>query len=180
VKKVLAVVVAALATLTLALPASAVHTEVRDGDDTPGKLDLRRVEMRQGPPRKWVLKTHGGFHAGEIFDKGYLLVYFDTFGTKRFDYYVLLRPTRSRIKGSLWKDAKSPNNDVFLSNTRVRKPNKRTVSTTVPFRKMRTPDGRLTYRWHARTIYTGPKCRRVCIDRAPDNSSIHEPYVPTP
>ena len=177
--KVLAAAVAVFAAVALAPPASAVHTDVRDTEDTKGKLDLRRVEMRQGPPRKWVLKTHDNFEAETIFDKGYLLVYFDTFGTERFDYYVLLRPTRTKIKGSLWKDAKSPNNDVFLSHTRVRKPNNRTVTTTVPFRKMRTPDEQMTYRWHARSIYSGRNCRRVCIDRAPDIGSITEPYFPT-
>ena len=176
-KKVLAMAMVIPALLTLASPVSATHSNVRDDNDVSGRLDIRRVDMLQGLPREWVLKTHKGFTAKRVFDKGYLLVYFDTFGDERFDYYVLLRPTRAKFKGELYKDARNGNNDVLLGQTDLRKPNRRTVTTTVPFRKMRTPDGRLTYRWHARTIYTGPKCKRVCIDRAPEDRSVTEPYL---
>ena len=171
-----ALVVASLSALSP--PASATHQNVRDGQDTRGKLDLRRVEMKRGTPRKWVIKTHEAYRANRIFDKGYLLVYFDTFGTERADYYVLLQPTRSKIKGFLWKDRKPGNDDTRLAGTRVRRANKRSITTSAPFRKMRTPG--LTYRWHVRTIYTGKNCKRVCIDKAPDNRWITEPYVQPP
>lgn len=159
-------------------PASATHQAVRDRQDTRGKLDLRRVEMKPGLPRKWVLKTHEAYRAGRIFDKGYLLVYFDTFGTDRADYYVLLQPSRTKIKGALWKDRKPGNADRRLAPTRVRRANKRSITTSVPFRKMRTPG--VAYRWHVRTIYIGKSCKRVCIDKAPDHRWITEPYVQPP
>ncbi|MDQ4142848.1 MAG: hypothetical protein M3198_03735 [Actinomycetota bacterium] len=176
-RKVVAGVVA-LAALTLLMPsASARHVDVRDPNDVEGRLDIRRVDMRQGPPRKWVIKTYEGFHSDRIFDRGYLLVYFDTFGSHRADYYVLLRPTRDKIKGNLWRDAKEGENDFMISSTRVRRANRRTISTTVPFKKMRTPKDRVNYRWHVRTIYSGPNCRRICIDRAPETRWVIEPYV---
>ena len=179
-KKVIAGVIALAAMMTLTPSASAIHADVRDENDVDGRLDIRRVEMRQGPPRKWLIKTYRSFRADRIFDKGYLLVYLDTFGSRRPDYYVLLRPTRERIRGNLWRDAKGGNNDFMISATRVRRPNRRTISTTVPFRKMRTPDHRLNYHWHVRTIYSSPGCRRICIDRAPENRAVTEPYLQPP
>lgn len=177
-KKVLAAALVVVSLAALSQPASAVHQAVRDPQDTSGKLDLRRVEMKPGLPRRWVLKTHEAFRANRIFDKGYLLVYFDTFGTERADYYVLLQPTRKKLKGFLWKDKKPGNDDRRLGPTRVRRANKRSITTSAPFSKMRTPG--LTYRWHVRTIYTGRNCKRVCIDKAPDNRWVTEPYSQPP
>ena len=172
--------VSALAALALFAPTSvAEHVRVRDRDDVDGRLDLRAVEMRNGQPRRWILKTHKAFSANRIFDRGYLFVYFDTYGKKRFDYYVLLRPERTKIVGALFKDRRVEN-DKKLASTKVRKSGKRAIVTTVPFRYMRHPDTAIRYRWHARTIYTGRKCHRVCIDRAPNARSIEEPYVPLP
>ena len=169
-----------LSGLMLLAPASlAEHSEVRDRDDVDGRLDLRAVEMRNGPPRRWILETYGAFSANSIFDRGYLLVYLDTYGTDRFDYYVLLRPKRSKVVGVLFKDRKEAS-DQKLSRTKVHKPSKRSIITTVPFREMRRPDAALTYRWHARTIYTGRGCRRVCIDRAPDARAVEEPFATLP
>ena len=176
-KRGVGLAIATAALVGLVAPATATHVVVRDRNDVDGRLDLRAVEVHRGPPRRWTFKTHKAFNARRIFDKGYLLVYFDTYGTKRFDYYVLLRPTRHKIKGDLWKDRKQ-SNDEIIAGTRVGKPGKRKVTTTVPLRKMRQGRARLTYRWHARTIYVGRRCKRVCIDRAPQARSITEPFVP--
>lgn len=165
------------AVLGLAPSSLAEHVNVRDGNDVDGRLDLRAVEMREGPPRRWILKTHKAFSPNRIFDRGYLLVYFDTYGTKRFDYYVLLRPKRHKVVGELFKDRKQAR-DEMLATTKVRKPGKRSIVTTVPFREMRKPQTALTYRWHARTIYSSRSCKRVCIDRAPNARSIEEPFIP--
>ncbi|MDQ4095206.1 MAG: hypothetical protein M3174_03245 [Actinomycetota bacterium] len=145
-KKVLAVALVVASLPALLQPASATHQPFRDAQDTRGKLDLRRVEMKRGLPRRWIIKTHEAYRANRIFDKGYLLVYFDTFGTDRADYYVLLQPTRSKIKGFLWKDRKPGNDDRRLAPTRVRRANKRSITTSAPFRKMRTPF--FIYVWH--------------------------------
>lgn len=170
----------AFGALVVCVPSAvAEHARIQDGDDVDGRLDLRAVEMREGQPRRWILKTHKAFSARRIFDRGYLLVYFDTYGSKRFDYYVLLRPYWSDIIGELYKDRRE-SNDELLAETKVRKPGKRAIVTTVPFRYMRQPETAVTYRWHARTLYTGRGCRRVCIDRAPDGRSVEEPFDPLP
>ena len=176
-KRLLVLGLALGAVISLAPSSLAEHSNVRDRNDVQGRLDLRAVDMRDGPPRRWILKTHKAFSANRIFDRGYLLVYFDTYGTKRFDYYVLLRPNRHKIVGELFKDRKDAK-DEQLATTKVRKPGKRSVVTTVPFREMRKGEAALTYRWHARTLYSGRGCRRVCIDRAPNARSVEEPFLP--
>lgn len=165
--------------LVLALPAFASHQDVTDDNDVDGRLDIRRVEMEEGPPRKWTITTYKGYKPEEIFDKGYLLVYFDIRGDERFDYYLLLRPVWDKIRGNLWKDYEEAN-DEMVGHSRVRKPTGRTITATVPFKKMKIPKKQVDYRWHARTIFAGPNCRRVCIDRAPDVGSVTELLVPAP
>lgn len=177
-RRVIAASLTAATLLALAPSAGANHTVVKDNDDTPGRLDVRRVEVVGSQPRKWVIKTHNAWRVRGIFDKGYLLVYLDTFGGNRFDYYVLLRPERKKMKGGVWRDVKN-GNDFPVAPTKVNRPNQRTVRTTVPFRKLRVPDTQLDYRWHVRTIYAKRGCyRAVCMDRAPQFKSILEPLIP--
>lgn len=163
--------------LVLALPALASHQDVSDDNDVDGRLDIRRVKMREGSPRKWIITTYKGYKAEDIFDKGYMLVYFDVRGDKRFDYYLLLRPVWDKIRGNLWKDYKEAN-DEMVGHSRVRKRSNRTITATVPFKKMKIPNSRVDYRWHARALFAGPNCRRVCIDRAPDVGSVTDLLVP--
>lgn len=163
----------------LTLPALASHQDVSDGNDVDGRLDVRNVEMEEGPPRKWSITTYKGYKPEEIFDKGYMLVYFDIRGDERFDYYLLLRPVWDEIRGNLWKDYKKANDEI-IGHSRVRKPNNRTITATVPFKKMKIPNNAIDYRWHVRALFAGPNCRRVCIDRAPDVGSVTELLVPAP
>ena len=173
------VVLTACVVLALSLPALASHEIVRDDNDTKGRLDIRRVVMEEGTPRTWSITTYRGYKTEDIFDKGYLLVYFDVRQDTRFDYYLLLRPTFDKIKGNLWRDYEEAN-DQIVGQSRVRKTNNRTIAATVPFKRMMIPESRLEYRWQARTIVSGPTCHRVCIDRAPDVGAVTELLVPDP
>ena len=163
--------------LFMALPAVASHEAVKDKEDVDGKLDIRRVEMTDGPPREWFITTYKGHRAEKIFDKGYFLVYFDVRKDERFDYYLLLRPKWNTIKGDLWRDYKEANDEI-VGHSRVRHPSNRTIRASVPFRKMLVPKNRLEYRWQARTIFTGRNCRRVCLDKAPDVGAVNELFIP--
>jgi hypothetical protein len=163
--------------LLMGLPALASHEDVKDEEDVDGRLDIRRVEMEDGPPRDWFITTYKGHRADRIFDKGYFLVYFDVRKDERFDYYLLLRPTFDKIKGNLWRDYKEAN-DKIVGQSRVRHPSNKTIRASVPFRKMMIPENRLDYRWQARTIFSGKTCRRICIDKAPDVGAVTELFVP--
>ena len=173
------VVFIACVVAALSLPALASHEVVKDDDDVKGRLDIRRVVMEEDQPRVWNIMTYRGYKPEAIFDKGYLLVYFDVRQDPRFDYYLLLRARFDEIKGNLWRDYREAN-DVIVGQSRVRKTNNRTVTATVPFKRMLIPKSRLEYRWQARTLSSGPKCRRVCIDKAPDNRAVTELLVPKP
>ncbi len=158
--------------------AVANHVVVRDRDDTPGRLDVRRAEPTGVSPHKMTIKTHNAWGVNDIFDRGYLLVYLDTFGGNRFDYFILLRPERGNMRGNVWRDVKN-GNDRQIARTKVGRANRRTIRTTVPLRKMRIPATQVDYRWHVRTIYAKRGCyRAVCIDRAPNSESVVEPLVP--
>jgi hypothetical protein len=177
VKRFVSLSVVAIVMLVM-LPASATHEVVQDSNDVKGHLDLRRIEMKEGP-RRWLISVRRGFNADHIYDKGYFLIYLDTFGDDRFDYYVLLRSVRDRIKGDLWRD-KQKKNDEVVASTRVWRRNDKTVVTTVPFGKIRHPKSKLDYRWHVRTLWSGPTCREICIDRAPNGRSVTELFVQPP
>ena len=161
----------------LSLPAFASHEPVRDPNDVKGRLDIRRVTMEEGQPRTWNITTFRGYKPENIFDKGYLLVYFDVRQDERYDYYLLLRSERDRIKGNLWRDYREAN-DQIVGQSRVRMTNNRTISATVKFTRMLIPESRLDYRWEARTLVSGPSCRQVCIDKAPNKGGVTELLVP--
>jgi hypothetical protein len=154
------------------------HVVARDGNDTGGSLDVGNAKVRGRQPHKMFVSTRKGWTARKIFDRGYFLVYLDTFGNERFDYYILIRAERKRLKGSLWRDLRVKS-DKFVSRTKVRKPRRRTVRTGLPFNEMKTRARRWSYRWLVRTLYTGPgACRNVCIDRVPNNRAVVEPFAP--
>lgn len=151
---------------------------VSDANDTPGKLDVRRVKVVRNSPLRWVIKTYNPWSVRELYDRGYFLVYLDTFGSDRFDYYVLIKSLKTRLKGNVWRDARK-GNDFSVARTKVDRVGPYTVSTTVPFRKLRVPKTQVDYRWNVRTIYSKRSCwRAVCLDRAPQFESVVEPLIP--
>lgn len=159
--------------------ASATHQVVRDPNDTRGKLDIRRVKIGGQRANRWQITTDRGWSVRGIFDRGYFLVHFDTFGDDDYDYYVLLRSDRRHMQGSLWRD-RQRSRDELIGTADVRRPNRRTVKATVPMRKMRFPEAAVNYRWHARTLFIRKGClKKVCIDRAPNRGAVLEPLVPT-
>ena len=177
-RRAIAASVTAATLFALVPQAAAHHMVVRDGDDTPGRLDVRRVEVVGSSPRSWVIKTYQTWGARGIYDKGYLLIYLDTFGGDRFDYYVLIQSLKKKLKGSVWRDLRTAN-DFVVGPTTINRANRRTVRTTVPFRKLRMGKTRVDYRWHVRTLYSKRSCwKAVCIDRAPHGGPVVEPLIP--
>ncbi|MDQ3955183.1 MAG: hypothetical protein M3285_06515 [Actinomycetota bacterium] len=177
-RRAIAASLTAATLFSFAPQAAAHHMIVRDQEDTPGRLDVRRVEVVGSSPRSWIIKTYRTWGARGIYDKGYLLIYLDTFGGNRFDYYVLIQSLKRKLKGSVWRDLKNAN-DFVVGPTKINRSNRRTVRTTVPFRKLRVPDTQADYRWHVRTIYLKRSCwKAVCMDRAPQGGSVVEPLIP--
>ena len=178
--KRLLVLAVAVVLASTALIASATHQEVRDPNDTRGKLDIRRVEIVGDAANRWVITTDRGWAVRRIFDRGFFLIHFDTFGDDHYDYYVLLRSDRLHMEGTLWRDPKN-SRDRQIGTAEVSRPNRRSVKVTVPLRRMRFPDAAVNYRWHARTLFIRKGClKKVCIDRAPNRGAVVEPMLPAP
>jgi hypothetical protein len=158
--------------LALAAPIAvwAQSEDLVDGNDTRGLMDAKRVEFRTGERPRWTFITFARWDAARVWDRGFLLVNLDSFGDARFDYYALVRSDGHRLLGDLWRDRRKKD-DFRIAKLRVFRRNKRSVTVRVRLAKLRTSDRRPYYRWVAKTLMVGGKCRTVCIDRIPDDGS---------
>lgn len=155
--------------------ARANHQDSKDGNDVQGMLDIRQVQTF-GPNKNpgWKIITFSRMTAKEMRDTGFFMVYLDTFGDSRFDYYALVSSNGSKMQGTLWRDPANKR-DRRVSQLSVYRSDKRSVSLRVPLSKMNTGGKkRIVYRWFVKTLFTGDNCRRVCIDRAPNNDALIE------
>jgi hypothetical protein len=166
----------AAAALLLVPSAAAARTVVRDPNDSPGLLDVRRVSRFGARPPVWKISTARRWSAARVQDRGYLLVFFDTFGDDRSDYYALVRSNGREMKARLMRDPRRARDRRIAYLTAWRR-DKRSVSVRVPLRRMTTP--RRWFVWRVETLLTGPRCKRVCFDVAPP-SGRREPLPGAP
>ncbi len=177
--------IAALAVAVgLALPviAMARGPSLRDPNDTHGPLDVRRVFQAGKKRPTWRVRTGPRWRAKRLYERGFTLVYLDTFGEPRADYYALIRSNGKRMRGSLHRDRTAPKPDRRISGLMVWRRDRRSVSVRVPLRKVFVPSRRDSFRWHVRTVTISRRCRSAaCLDRAPDRGAIERPLEePTP
>jgi hypothetical protein len=168
---VVLVVAASLSTIL----ARANHQNEKDRNDVQGLLDIRRVETfgRNKKPG-WKIMTFSSMTAKALRDTGFFMVYLDTFGNSRFDYYALVSSKGSKMQGTLWRDPENKR-DRRVGFFRVWRRNQRSVSLEIPLSKLNTGGAkRIDYRWFVKTLFTGDNCRRVCIDRAPNSDALVE------
>lgn len=170
-RKLIALVVG-VTVLTPAL-ASAHHVTVRDADDVRGILDVKRVDgfgRRFNPG--WTITTFQRWSNRRIWDRGYFVIYLDTFGDAAWDYYALVRSTGDSLEALLFRDRVVKRDYVIRRLTKWR-PNSRSVSVRVPFSAIRFPETRTYYKWRVKTLDNDP-CPRVCIDNVPDRRRVRE------
>ncbi len=164
----------ALAVLLSALPyAGATHTAVPDPADTRGALDLSRVRMVGNEEPRWIISTYETWSIAGLRDTGFFVIEIDTFGTSYGDYFVLVRSTGDRLVASLWRDHRN-RSDKRIRTLRMSRPTAASIRVRVPLKRLNFGD-RTSYRWRVTTMWTGPSCRRVCLDHAPDTGGINEP-----
>lgn len=165
--------VALVAALLTSLLASARHVDVRDPNDTRGALDIKRVAMADGRTAKWRIRTWQSWKVAELWDAGFFLVYLDTFGGSRADYYALVRAAGREMVGALYRDREGKR-DIKIRSLRARHPAPRLVDVSVPMGKVRRRGSRV-FRWYTLTLFSNKRCKRFCFDRAPNNGWISEP-----
>ncbi|MFN2488327.1 MAG: hypothetical protein ABR529_01000 [Actinomycetota bacterium] len=181
-RRALAVSFVAAVVLAPPLLASAHPVSVRDGNDAKGRFDIRRVKKFGTDKPGWRVIVRQRWRAREVVDHGYLLTYLDTFGTSRYDYYALIRSDGRRMKGALLRD-RARKNDYRVSSLKVWRRDRRSVSMRIPLRRVKTTNKRDHYNWAVQSVYTSPRCKRVCFDRAPNDGGVEEPLgqpAPTP
>ena len=155
------------------------HVDLNDANDTRGPLDVRGVSVGPGDAPRWSISTWGRWRAAEIWDTGFFVIKFDTFGDSHHDYYALVRSSGSRLVGSLHRDFVE-RRDRELRDLRVARPDRRSVRVKVPYRAMRFSQPG-TYRWVVNSTFTSSRCgKAACLDRAPDEGAIDEPREPVP
>ncbi len=157
--------------------ANATHLpRVVDPDDVRGLLDLQGVEVNGEEATRWKITTYPYWRASRIWDRGYFLVSFDTFGERRFDYYALVRSDGYRLLGELYRDRRTKP-DYSMGSLDVWRPNRRSLKVKVPLARLNIPARRESYRWQVRSLFSGSKCPRVCIDQVPDRGAVREPLI---
>jgi hypothetical protein len=167
-------VIAAVAPQGLGARAAALA----DDDDARGALDVRVVTkvFRRRPV--WRVTTHDPWRAPRLRDRGYLLVYLDTFGGARFDYYALVRAAERGLRGLMWLDRRRPRSDRRVAYLPVWRRDRRSLTLRLPLPRLTVGRKRDSYRWYVQTVMTSGGCRRACFDRAPDSGAVTEELAP--
>ncbi|HYZ47062.1 MAG TPA: hypothetical protein VE712_05295 [Actinomycetota bacterium] len=172
---VAAVVVASLVVLS---PAAHARLALRDPNDTRGPLDVREVHHVGDRRPIWRIRTGPRWTARRLFDRGYLLVHLDTFGSRRGDYYALVLSNGRRMRGILFRDRLRPRRDRKLSSLGVWRRDRNSVSVRIPMRKVFVPKNSESYGWFVRTLWIKRRCpKSTCIDRAPFEGAVQQPLA---
>jgi hypothetical protein len=148
---------------------------VTDPHDVLGRMDVRRVRLdtATGTP-EWTVVTFASWTIHEIWDHGFVIVYLDTKGSSRADYYALIRSSGRVLDGWLWRRPRTEP-DVRLRSLRVTKGSGIGVSVWIPTAALTFGVDRASYGWWVQTLWIGDRCRRTCIDRAPDTGAVVQP-----
>jgi hypothetical protein len=176
-KRWISVLIAAASLAALvALPTTAWahHQDLRDPDDVRGRFDIRRVDhWGRHVGGGWELSTFRKWHPRVVWDAGFFIINVDTFGTSRYDYYVMVRSHGRGMEALLFRD-RVEKRDRILRKLAVWRPDAKSVRFRFPWNDVYLPEHRSVYRWNAQSLLTSDACPSVCIDTAPNNQ---EPVV---
>ena len=150
---------------------SCMGTSPPDENDTHGFLDVKHIDsfLDTNEP-VWRVITISRWSVFRMWDRGFVLVYLDTFGGPLHDYYALIRSVGTRLRATLYR------NGHRLGSLPVWRRNSRSVSIRVPFDRLLVEADRGFYRW--RVVTLTDRCRNTCFDRIPDDGAMVEPLQP--
>jgi hypothetical protein len=166
--------VAAATLAVFSAAASAHHSDLADPNDVRGTLDVQTVKLdHEGGPPEWTVITFSRWKPLALWDRGSFLVWLDTSGDENAEYYAFVRSTGTDLEGSLWFDARH-GADKRIRPLAVRRKSPDGVSIAIPLNKLDFGKWRTSYTWYVQTLFIGDRCRRTCIDRAPDEGAIEQ------
>jgi hypothetical protein len=174
VKATTGVLAALLGALLIAAQADASHLTVNDPNDAKGLLDIRLVESGGQQTVTFRVETRARRTTRSLFERGFVLIQFDTRFGDGPDYFAVLRSNGRRMVGTLFRDYEKQRDRAISGLTAWRR-SRSSFSVTVPLMSMAFGRDREEYRWRAQTLFSGPNCRRVCFDFAPNKSWVLEP-----
>jgi hypothetical protein len=149
---------------------SCVDPSPGDENDTHGFLDVKQVDsFLETEEPVWKVVTMSRWSAFKMWDRGFVVVYLDTFGAELPDYYALIRSVGTRLRGTLFR------NSHKVARLEVWRRNARSVSIRIPMEKLTLGERRGFFRW--RVVTLTDRCRRICFDRIPDEGALVHPLV---
>jgi hypothetical protein len=166
------VIVAAAAVL-----AADGRTSYPDGNDTRGVLDVEVVHYDKVPaePQSWTVVTIARWGIGQLWDSGYITVWFDTEGAEAPDHYALVRSTGRRLEGVLMRISRQAGGrDRVVATLKVWRKTNDGVSVRIPLAFLDVGPFRESYRWWVVTSLTTGKCPATCLDRVPNRGAVEQ------
>jgi hypothetical protein len=174
VKATTGLLAAMLGALLIAAQADASHVTVEDANDARGLLDIRLVKTGGHETVTFRVETRARRTTRSLFERGFVLVQFDTRYGENIDYFALVRSNGRRMVGTLFRDYQKQR-DRAISALAAWRRNRSSVSVRISMTSMAFGRNREEYRWRVQTLFSGPSCRRVCFDFAPNRSWVLEP-----
>ena len=161
-----------LAGLLTAGPAAAHKYTKVDGNDSPGKLDLRAVSVSHtATGLVHTFRTYGPWTAKSLGADSFFLIQIDKNKDRRYERCAFIFYS-NRLRGSLTNCRA-----VFIQFLPVVKLSGTAAKITIPKSLIGT-----VYWWAGASRWDGPTpCRRGCIDFAPNNfpDILHDMVLPT-
>jgi hypothetical protein len=173
----LALTAAALLALVGAEAARAGTSTVQDGNDRPGRLDIRSVSQGHSGAKvthtirtfgRWPNSLLGAQHSNA------LVILISTDSDAALERFVLIISEQGRMVAGVFRG-----NGGLLGQANVSRPDRRSVRVSFSKSRLGNPPG---YRWQAFSSFQAPgACRRGCVDRAPNGSRrvLHDLRAPT-
>ena len=150
-----------VAGLVSAGPASAHTFTKTDGNDSPGKLDIRTASV--GHVNNNVVhtvRTFEGWTPKSLGNDSFVVVEIDKNFDNDFEQCAFIFFAGGRLRGSLTNCSQT-----FIRNLQVSKPSKAVANITVP-----TANTGKAYRWVVFSFWKGlpARCSELCFDAAPN------------
>ncbi|MGH3012292.1 MAG: hypothetical protein ACRDMY_10730 [Gaiellaceae bacterium] len=162
--RALAVAAVALFALVGAEAASAGANTVQDGNDRPGRLDIRSVSQgHSGGKVTHTIRTFGRWPKSLLDERhsNSFLVLINTDSDARVERFVVIITVRGRVTAGVLTAGGN-----FLGRTDVSRPGRRSLRVSISRNRLGNPAG---YGWQAFSSFQGSGgCRNGCVDRAPN------------
>jgi hypothetical protein len=142
-------------------PTSAHTFTKTDGNDSPGKLDIRTASVNHGNNKVvHTVRTFEGWTPKSLGNDSFFIIEIDKNFDDDFEQCAFVFFGGGRLRGSLTNCRQT-----FIRNLPVSKPSKAAATITIP-----TANTGTAYRWVVFSFWTGPpaRCSEFCFDAAPN------------